>query len=70
MTPAIQRALRTLLQAAVAALGAVSVNAVFHGLDPAILGMMQVMLTAFVSQLQNALEDAEAIPTILKKKEK
>lgn len=66
MTPALQRALRTLLQAAVAAVGAVSLNAIFSGLDPQVIGSLQVMLTAGVSHLQNMLEDSGTVPAILK----
>lgn len=66
ISPALARAVRTLLQAAVAALGTVSLDAVFHGLDPQVIGLLQVVLTAAVSQLHNMLEDSGAVPTLLK----
>lgn len=68
MTPALSRAVRTLLQGAVAALGTLSLNTLFKGVDPVMIGGFQVALTAMVSQLQNALEDSGTVPMLLKPK--
>lgn len=68
MTPALSRALRTLAQGLIAALGTLSLNTIFKGVDPVMIGGFQVALTAMVSQLQNALEDSGTVPTFLKPK--
>lgn len=66
MSPALARSIRTLLQGLVAALGTVSLDKVFNGLDPQVIASLQIVLTAVVSQVHNMLEDHGAVPVLLK----
>lgn len=65
VTRSFRKAVRTALQALVAFLGTGGLNLILGGLDPATLGVIGVVLTTFVTGLQNGLEDAEIIPRIL-----
>lgn len=66
MSDALRRAIRTLLQAILGALGAGALNVLFKGLDPEILAIIGIVLTTIITQIQNALEDTGAIPAFLK----
>lgn len=66
MSDSLRRSIRTLLQAILGALGAGLLNVIFKGIDPAVLAVIGVILTTVITQVQNALEDAGAIPALLK----
>lgn len=67
MTDPQRRALRTLLQAIVGALGAGLVNLLApDGVSPEWLAVIGVVLTTIFTQIQNSLEDSGTIPAILK----
>lgn len=64
-TRAIRKAIRTLLQVVVAAIGTGGLNVVLGGLDPSVLGVIGVTLTTVFTAIQNGLEDSEVIPRFL-----
>lgn len=67
MTDPQRRALRTLLQAAVGAIGAGLINLLApKGISPEWLAVIGVVLTTLFTQIQNSLEDAGTIPALLK----
>lgn len=66
MTDAQRRALRTLIQATLGALGAGLLNLLFDGLEPAWLAVIGVVMTTVLTQVQNSLEDNGTIPALLK----
>lgn len=62
---AAKRAIRTLIQACIGGLSAGGLDQL-GVIDPGWVPVVTVMLTGFLSQLQNELEDREVIPTYLK----
>lgn len=66
MSAAMKRALRTLIQAAIAAAGAGGLNVALSGLEAPLIATVQLFLTGLVSQTQNALENSGKIPSYLK----
>lgn len=70
MTEPRRRAIRTLLQATLGAVSAGVLGLIADSLgwtiDERLLATIAVVLTAVITQVQNALEDAGTIPTLLK----
>lgn len=66
MSAAMSRALRTLIQAAIAAAGTGGLNVALSGLGTPLIATLQIFLTGVVSHLQNALENSGKIPPYLK----